>query len=444
MYDLPQIDIKKIKLLIIKSVKILQNRALWGFLIAIVLISISGFYVNKFFPSYFESQIKSFLMPIQDSLSKLESQKPIVEIKEPEAYTSPITYEQAIINAVKKVSPSVVSIIVSKDVPVYERYYTNPFEGFDSPFFDFGPGFDLRIPQLRQKGTQKQEVGGGTGFIISQDGLMLTNKHVVLDKTAEYTAFTNEGKKYSIKVLALDPVQDLAIAKIQSQNAETFPAVELGNSSGIQIGQSAIAIGNALGEFRNTVSVGIVSGLQRTISASGGEGFSEILEDIIQTDAAINSGNSGGPLLNLRGQVIGINTAVAQGANSIGFAIPIDRAKRAIDQVIKTNKISYPFLGVRYALVNEDIKEKYKLSYDYGALVLKGENNEPAITAGSSAEKAGLKENDLILEVNGEKITQQNSMAKIIQKYNVNDKINLKVIRDGKEINVEVLLGERN
>jgi S1-C subfamily serine protease len=190
--------------------------------------------------------------------------------------------------------------------------------------------------------------------------------------------------------------------------------------------------------------VGIVSGLSRTISASGTSGFSEVLEDIIQTDAAINSGNSGGPLLNLKGEVIGINTAMAQGANSIGFAIPINRAKKDIEQVITTNKIFYPFLGVRYTLVNLEIKEKYKLSFDYGALVLAGEKGEVAITADSAAEKAGLKEKDLILEINGEKITQENSMAKIIQKYNPNDKISLKIIRDEKEIFIDVVLGERS
>jgi serine protease Do len=212
----------------------------------------------------------------------------------------------------------------------------------------------------------------------------------------------------------------------------------------IQIGQTAIAIGNALGQFSNTVSVGVVSGLGRTVSASDqSNSLSETLEGIIQTDAAINSGNSGGPLLNLKGEVIGIDTAVAEGAQSIGFAIPINMVKKDIDQVSKTNKIIYPFLGVRYILVDDQVKQKYNLSVDYGALVLKGDNGEPAITAGSAAEKAGIKEKDVILEINGEKITTENSMSKIIQKYNAGDKITLHVLRNDKEQDINVTLGER-
>jgi S1-C subfamily serine protease len=211
----------------------------------------------------------------------------------------------------------------------------------------------------------------------------------------------------------------------------------------LQIGQSVIAIGNALAEFRNTVSVGVISGLGRTISASGG-GTAETLQDIIQTDAAINPGNSGGPLLNLKGEVIGIDTAIAQGAQNIGFAIPINQVKRDIDQVSKTNKITYPFLGVRYILVDAKAKEKYKLTVDSGALILKGDNGEAAVTLGSAADKAGLKENDIILELNGEKITADNSLAKIIIKYNPGDNVTLKVLRGAQEINLQAILSERN
>jgi len=315
-----------------------------------------------------------------------------------------------------------------------------------------GPGsqFNFTIPQQVQKGTKYQEIGAGSGFIVSTDGLVLTNKHVVSDKTADYTVFTNDGKKYAAKVLALDPVQDLAIIRIGANTADpkapmpTFPSIKIGNSDGIQIGQGAIAIGNALGQFSNTVSVGVVSGLGRTVSASGGAGFSETLEGIIQTDTAINPGNSGGPLINLKGEVMGINTAMADGAQSIGFAIPINIAKKDIDQIIKTNKIVYPFLGVRYLLVDDTVKDKYKLSVDYGAYVLRGDNGEAAVTKDSSADKAGIKEKDVVLEINGEKITTDNSMAKIIEKYNPNDKVTLKVLRDGKEISVDVVLGERS
>lgn len=351
----------------------------------------------------------------------------------------PISYEQAVIDAVASASPSVVSIVISKNMPVYEQRFINPF-GFGSPF-----GFE--VPEYVQKGTELQEIGAGSGFIVSEDGLVLTNKHVVLDKTAEYTVFTNDGKKYEAKVVALDPVQDVAIIKItpstSSGQAEKFPSIKLGDSTGIQIGQGAIAIGNALGEFSNTVSVGVISGLGRTISASGSRGFSETLENIIQTDAAINQGNSGGPLINLKGEVIGINTATAQGAQTIGFAIPINIAKRDLNQVIKNNKITYPFLGVRYVLVNEEVQEKYGLTINYGAYVLKGDNGEVFVTKGSPAEKAGIKEMDVILELSGEKISPQHSLTQIVAKYNPGDKVTLKILREGKEISLEVILAER-
>ncbi len=358
-------------------------------------------------------------------------------------YVPQTTQEQAVIKVVKNYSPAVVSIIVTKDLPVIEQYYISPFENF---FND--PFFQIQIPQYRQKGTQKQEIGGGSGFIVSEDGLVLTNKHVVLDEQAEYTVLTNDGNKFPAKVLARDPVQDLAVLKIEpeknaaSQSA-AFPVVKLGDSSKLEIGQTVVAIGNALGEFRNTVSVGVVSGLGRTITASGGT-FVETLEDVIQTDAAINKGNSGGPLLNLMGEVIGINTATVQDAQSIGFAIPINVAKKDIDQVKNFGKIVYPFLGVRYVLVTEQIQKQNNLPVSYGAWVQKGTGGEAAVTPGSAAEKAGIKQGDIILELNSEKITLDNSLAKVLQKYSPGDKVALKIMRSGKEMSVEVTLGERS
>lgn len=357
-------------------------------------------------------------------------------------YLSAISYEQAVISAVKSAAPSVVSIIISKNLPVYEQEWINPFG-------DLAPGFDIRIPQYVQKGTELKKIGAGSGFIVSADGIVVTNKHVVLESDAEYTVFTNDGQKYTAKVLALDPVQDLAVVKIQSDpstdSGQAFQPAVLGDSDTIQIGQTAIAIGNALGEFTNTVSVGVVSGLQRTISASDQSGsFSEVLQGIIQTDAAINEGNSGGPLLNLKGEVIGINTAVAQDAQSIGFAIPINMAKRDITQVRANNQIVYPFLGVRYVSVDASVQQEYGLPVDYGAYVLSGSNGEPAVNAGSAAEKAGVKTGDIILELNGEKITGSNSLSALILKYNPGDKITLKILRNGQELTVEAALGERS
>lgn len=432
MYDLPQFDFTGFKA---QVSKIFKNKTLQGALLAIIILIAVYFYADISSLGYFRSQINSIFQKAENNLLQPENEK----FKPEEKYVSDISYEQAIIDSVKNASPSVVSIIISKKLPVYEEQFINPFE--DIP--GFGSPFNFQIPQYVKKGTELKEVGAGSGFIVSSDGLILTNKHVVLDKKADYTVITNDGKKYSAKVLALDPVQDLAIIKIES--GKNLSTIKLGDSDSIQIGQGAIAIGNALGKFSNTVSVGVVSGLGRTISASDSTGgFFETLEGIIQTDAAINLGNSGGPLINLKGEVIGVNTATAEGAQTIGFAIPINIAKKDINQIIKTNKIVYPFLGVRYVLVNEEVKKKYNLSVDYGALLLKGINGEPVVTEGSAAQKAGLKEKDVVLEFNGEKITKDNSMSKVISKYNPEDKINLKVLRNGEEINIDVILGERS
>jgi S1-C subfamily serine protease len=428
MYDLPSSDIKEIKA---KTSKLFEhNSAFFGVLSLIIAGCIIGFIATVGAITYFPDQTQAILQLLNPSAVQLSKNQSA-------PYVSNNAYEQSIINVAKNASPSVVSIVISKNVPTYEQQWINPFG-------DSGLGFDFQIPQYVQKGTQLKEIGAGSGFLVSSDGMVLTNKHVVSDSQAEYTVFGNDGKKYTAKVLALDPVQDLAVIKIQAPGT-SFKPVILGDSSQIQIGQTAVAIGNALGQFSNTVSTGVVSGLGRTISASDQVGsFSETLEGIIQTDAAINSGNSGGPLFNLKGEVIGINTAVAQGAQSIGFAIPINYAKKDIDQVAKNNKIIYPFLGVRYVLIDPSVKQKYNLSVDSGALVLKGGNGEPAITAGSAAQKAGIKENDIILEINGEKITKGNSMSNIIQKYNAGDKIALKILRNGTEQNVDVTLGERS
>lgn len=364
----------------------------------------------------------------------------------PLQYVPQTDQEQKIIEAVRRISPAVVSIVITKDVPVLEQILVDPF----GEFFGQSP-FRFQVPQFRQRGTEKQEIGGGSGFIVSEDGLVVTNKHVVLDEDADYTVFTNDGKSYPAKVLAKDPVQDLAVLKIEKEKfiddqgsfkERSFPMVTMGDSDALHIGQTIIAIGNALGQFRNTVSVGVISGLGRTITASGGN-FVETIEDVIQTDAAINKGNSGGPLLNLAGEVIGINTATVLEAQSIGFAVPVNKAKRDIEQVKTQGKIVYPFLGVRYVLVTEKIKQQEGLSVDHGALVKRGSDGENPVTQGSAAQKAGIREDDIILEFNQEKITTENSLAKIIQKYNPGDTITLKILRDKEELTLQATLGER-
>jgi S1-C subfamily serine protease len=358
----------------------------------------------------------------------------------PLLYRPAIDYENAVVAAVKKASPAVVSITVSKNVPVIEQCQgTNPFGDLPPEFRQF---FGGDIPQFSvpcERGTKLQEVGGGSGFIISSDGLILTNKHVVLDEQASYTVLTNDGKKYDARVLARDPLQDLAVIKIIATGLST---VELGDSDTLALGQTAIAIGNSLGEFRNTVSVGVISGLARTVSASDRGGYSEIIEGVIQTDAAINPGNSGGPLLNLRGQVIGINTAVAQGAQSIGFAIPINSAKRDINSVKSSGEIKAPFLGVRYVIITPELAKAQKLAREYGALV-RGTAEGQAVEANSPAEQAGIQAEDIILEFDGTKITREETLGSLIGQHDVGEIIQLKLYRSGKEIMATVMLSKR-
>ena len=348
-------------------------------------------------------------------------------------------YEKAVVSAVKKASPAVVSITISKNVPVIENCPSDPFSNLPPEFRQF---FGSDFPQFSvpcEKGTKFQEIGGGSGFIISSDGLILTNKHVVLDEKASYTVLTNDGKKYDARVLARDPLQDLAVIKI---TASGLPTVELGDSDAVELGQTAIVIGNSLGEFRNTVSVGVISGIARTVSASGGNGFSETIQGVLQTDAAINPGNSGGPLLNLRGQVIGINTAIAAGAQSIGFAIPVNRAKKDINSVKSSGEIRTPYIGVRYIVLTYEIAKEQKLPREYGALV-RGTSDGPAVELNSPAAKAGIQAEDIILEFNGTKITKDNLLGEIMLRYDVGEIVQLKVYRNGKEMMVTLMLGRR-
>ena len=236
--------------------------------------------------------------------------------------------EEVVIDVAKKSSPAVVSIIATKDLVIFQQRRGSIFEDFCSdPFFRqfFGPA-ECATPEPQTPKTQRQQVSAGSGFVVSSDGLVVTNKHVVDIDKADFTVITKDGKKYSAKILAKDPMHDFAVLKISGGK---FPTLNLGDSDKLQIGQTVIAIGNALGEFSNTVSRGVISGLSRSIVASSGSS-SERLEQLIQTDAAINPGNSGGPLLNLNGEVIGINTAIAQGAQNIGFAIPVNQIKEAI------------------------------------------------------------------------------------------------------------------
>lgn len=347
--------------------------------------------------------------------------------------------DSAVIAVVEKSSPAVVSIIISKDISKLQNNLFDPF-GF---FGNNGSGMTEKQNNNSNSNsaTQKETIGGGTGFIITADGMIVTNKHVVSDTTADYMVMTNDGKEYPAKVLARDPVNDLAIIKIDGAN---LPILNFGNSDSLKIGQTVVAIGNSLGEFSNTVSKGIISGLKRSLTAGGGLGDSENLTNIIQTDAAINPGNSGGPLLDIFGNIIGINVAMAQGAQNIGFAIPISQVKKVVDQVKATGKISVPYLGVRYIPIDANLQKQINLTFDYGVLVLRGQNvTDFAVIPGSPADKAGIVENDVILEINGTKIDSKNTLTSLIANFNVGDEIALTIWHKGQTKEIKVKLEER-
>ncbi|OIO51790.1 MAG: hypothetical protein AUJ19_03640 [Parcubacteria group bacterium CG1_02_58_44] len=352
-----------------------------------------------------------------------------------EAMVDPQRIEEARrISAVESVSPAVVSVVVSKDMPVFEQYYSDPFGGV------FGNLPGIQIPQMRQKGTERQDVGAGTGFFVSADGLIVTNRHVVADESAEYTVVTSDGEKHTAQVMGRDPSNDLAVLKI---DGDSWPFLPFADDEP-KVGQSVVAIGYSLGQFSNTVSAGIVSGLSRDITAGDDQGNSEQLYDVIQTDAAINPGNSGGPLLNLDGQVVGMNVAVEQNAQGIGFALPANDIRQVVDSVVETGKISRPFLGLRYLMITEELAKSNQLTVDYGALVVRGDlQTDLAVTPGSPADKAGIVENDIILEVNGERLTAENPLARAIRDLKSGDTVKLKILHRGEETEVEVVLTER-
>lgn len=312
-----------------------------------------------------------------------------------------VTQEEAVVSVVEKTSPAVVSI-------VQKWIILDPFSG----------------PVAQRQGI-------GTGFIIKENGVLLTNRHVVSDKDAEYTVVTKEGEEYEVKEIHRDFAYDLAIIKV---SASGLPTLALGDSDNIKVGQTVIAIGNALGRFSNTVTTGVVSGIGRGIETSSGSGSqAEYLEDVIQTDAALNPGNSGGPLLDLSAEVIGINVAIAVGGENIGFSIPINIAKPVISGFEKYGRIVRPFLGISYYVITEDLAKLRDLPQ--GAFV-------QSVVSGSGAAKAGVRVGDVITAIDGQKITGRMSLAKIIISYKVGDKVTLSINRSGKELTLKATLAE--
>lgn len=320
------------------------------------------------------------------------------------------TNEESIANVAKTVSPSVVSILTTTQQS--SRFYSQTYE----------------------------QQGAGTGIIVSKDGYIMTNKHVV-DGAREVTVALSSGETYeSVQVVGVDPLNDIAFLKVK--NVKDLPAAELGDSKTIRIGQTVVAIGNALGQYSNTVTSGIVSGTGRPIVASSdgtSRGATESLNDLIQTDAAINSGNSGGPLLNLKGQVIGVNTAVASQAQGIGFSIPIGATKGMLAHLIETGKVERPYLGVQYVSINPQVKKEYKLSVSQGDLVTASRGD--SVQRGGPAAKAGVKDGDIITAVNDIKVGEVANVATLISEYRPSDKIEITVLRDGKQRTLSVTLG---
>lgn len=342
-----------------------------------------------------------------------------LKVVETEKLTQKVLNEEnLVIEVVEKAGPSVVSVGIERQIS----------DTFRSPFFD---PFGIFGDQPFRQPAQKEEASIATGFVIDASGLIVTNKHVVTDTGAKYNVVTADGKKLPVEKIYRDPENDLAILKVSGDDLKPLP---LGDSAKLKLGQFVIAIGNALGEFPNTVTTGVVSGLGRAVTAGDPfGGYQERLDNLIQTDAAINPGNSGGPLLNSAGQVIGVNVATTQGAQNIGFAIPINVVKESLDNFNETGKFSRPFLGVKY----RQIDRRLALLNDVpqGAFVVE-------VVSGSPADEAGIQPDDIITEFDSAKVSEDQSLAQLIGKHKVGDTVNLKVYRQNEEISLKVTLGE--
>jgi S1-C subfamily serine protease len=347
--------------------------------------------------------------------SSLSAQKKIVT-----------SQSQLISQIAKTVGPSVVSVDVTSQT-------TSGDSGFDSLFGIGG-------------GTRQQE-SAGTGVIISSDGLILTNRHVVPSGTTSVSVTLSDGTQLdNVKVLGRtndNDSLDVAFLKITNAQGHKLTPATIGDSSQVQVGDSVVAIGNALGQFQNTVTSGIISGYGRSVVAgdSSGTQSAENLDDLFQTDAAINEGNSGGPLVNLNGQIIGINTAIASDSQSIGFAIPINNITGLIKQVEQTGELQRPYLGVRYVTLTPDVADQYNIDATRGAFIVpSADSSSPSILSGSPAEKAGLREGDVITAIDNSKIDSTHSLTSIIDKHTVGDSVSLTVVRDGKTLHLHATL----
>ncbi len=341
-----------------------------------------------------------------------------------------------IINTVKRVMPAVVSVIISKEAGEVERELP-PEERRGKRHKN---GFHIPPDKIDAHGMV--QVGGGSGFIVEGSGIVLTNKHVIAEPHARYTVITQNDDHYDAEVLACDPINDVAILRIVPDHH--LPVVPLGDQVDLELGATVLAIGNALGIFKNTVSRGIISGLSRAVSAQADpDAPAQELRGLIQTDAAINPGNSGGPLVDLYGRAIGINAAVVSGAQNINFAIPIKAAIRDLKDLKRYGHIRRPLLGLRYLTITADLAEKMGLPANHGAYVTKEHPLDVAVVSGSPADKAGMIEKDLIVAWNGIPLTEERTVQDCLDDANVGDKVTLTVLRDGKELTLTATLTER-
>jgi S1-C subfamily serine protease len=323
----------------------------------------------------------------------------------------------------KKACPAVITIIASKDIPKMDMAMFLSLEN---------------SLELNNKGQAK--VGGGSGFIISKDGYVLTCAHVVKDMDADYSVVIDPKHKYDAKVLSRDFLTDVAILKIRGKD---LPCIKMGNSDKVELAEQVMSVGNSLGEFEDTLSLGIISGLSRKIKARDGMDFHTDLKGLFQTDAAINNGNSGGPLLNMKGEAIGINTAMIENAQNIGFVIPINYAKKDLEEIKKHGKLKKPYLGIKYILLDKQTAKENNLLREEGALIVRERYGDKPIAEGSPAHKAKLKEYDIIISFNKKKISKQNTLSEILAKCKIDQTVEIQVLRKNQILKKKIILKEK-